>query len=67
MDFDLQSHSLHSDGSLAPASVVRLAAEAGVHRLALTDHDSVDGVAEAIDAGAARAVATIEELAAVWE
>ncbi len=45
--FDLQSHSLHSDGALAPAAVVAAAAQAGVELLALTDHDSVDGVQEA--------------------
>jgi predicted metal-dependent phosphoesterase TrpH len=45
--FDLQSHSLHSDGALAPAEVVHLAARAGVALLSLTDHDTVDGVAEA--------------------
>ncbi|MGI8578958.1 MAG: PHP domain-containing protein [Solirubrobacteraceae bacterium] len=49
--FDLQSHSLHSDGALPPAEVVARAADAGVELLALTDHDSVDGVAEAIAAG----------------
>lgn len=49
--FDLQSHSLHSDGALAPAEVVARAADAGVELLALTDHDSVDGVAEAVEAG----------------
>ena len=50
--FDLQSHSFHSDGELAPSEVVRLAADAGVETLALTDHDGVDGVIEAIEAGA---------------
>jgi hypothetical protein len=45
--FDLQSHSLHSDGELPAAGVVRAAVEAGVELLALTDHDSVEGVAEA--------------------
>jgi predicted metal-dependent phosphoesterase TrpH len=49
--FDLQSHSIHSDGALAPAEVVALAAEAGVRLLALSDHDSVNGVDEALDAG----------------
>lgn len=48
--FDLQSHSRHSDGALAPAEVVSAAAQAGVELLALTDHDSIDGVPEAIDA-----------------
>ncbi|MGO9752847.1 MAG: PHP domain-containing protein [Solirubrobacteraceae bacterium] len=50
--FDLQSHSRHSDGALAPAAVVRAAHAAGVQLLALTDHDTVDGVPEA--AAAAR-------------
>jgi len=49
--FDLQSHSEHSDGALAPAQVVELAAAAGVELLALTDHDTVDGVGEALQAG----------------
>jgi hypothetical protein len=50
--FDLQSHSVHSDGALPAAEVVALAAAAGVELLALTDHDTVDGVPEA--AAAAR-------------
>ncbi len=45
--FDLQSHSVSSDGELAPANVVEAAQRAGVELLALTDHDSVAGVAEA--------------------
>jgi predicted metal-dependent phosphoesterase TrpH len=45
--FDLQSHSLHSDGELPPSGVVETAAGAGVELLSLTDHDTVDGVAEA--------------------
>jgi 3',5'-nucleoside bisphosphate phosphatase len=47
---DLQSHSTYSDGELPPAEVVATAAEAGVTTLALTDHDGVDGVAEAAEA-----------------
>lgn len=49
--FDLQSHSTHSDGALAAAEVVQRAAEAGVELLALSDHDTVSGVSEAIAAG----------------
>jgi predicted metal-dependent phosphoesterase TrpH len=49
--FDLQSHSTHSDGALAPGDVVQAAANAGVELLALTDHDTVGGVAEALAAG----------------
>jgi 3',5'-nucleoside bisphosphate phosphatase len=48
--FDLQSHSTHSDGELPAADVVARAAAAGVEVLALTDHDSVDGVEEALHA-----------------
>ncbi len=50
MIFDLQSHSTVSDGALAPAQVVARAAAAGVELLALTDHDAVDGVDEALAA-----------------
>jgi 3',5'-nucleoside bisphosphate phosphatase len=50
--FDLQSHSTHSDGALAAAEVVQRAAQAGVQLLALSDHDTIGGVAEAIEAGA---------------
>jgi predicted metal-dependent phosphoesterase TrpH len=49
--FDLQSHSTASDGSLPPAQVVQNASEAGVELLALSDHDTISGVAEAIEAG----------------
>jgi predicted metal-dependent phosphoesterase TrpH len=49
--FDLQSHSTASDGSLPPAQVVQNAAEASVELLALSDHDTISGVAEAIEAG----------------
>ena len=54
--FDLQSHSVHSDGSLAPAEVVARAASEGISLLSLTDHDTVDGVDEALEAGRARGV-----------
>ncbi len=50
-DFDLQAHSTRSDGALEPAAVVAAAAAAGVRLLALTDHDTVDGVEEALAAG----------------
>ena len=51
--FDLQAHSTHSDGALRVEEVVRRARESGIELLALTDHDSVAGVQEAIDAAAA--------------
>jgi hypothetical protein len=54
--FDLQSHSLYSDGALAPREVVALAAGAGVELLALSDHDTVAGVEQAIQAAPAHGI-----------
>jgi predicted metal-dependent phosphoesterase TrpH len=54
--FDLQSHSVHSDGTLPAADVVARAAAAGVELLALTDHDTVDGVPEAATAARAHGI-----------
>ena len=50
--FDLQSHSVHSDGALEPADVIAHAARAGVELVALSDHDTLAGVDEALAAGA---------------
>jgi predicted metal-dependent phosphoesterase TrpH len=44
---DLHTHSTASDGSLSPADLVALAAKRGLKALALTDHDTVSGLAEA--------------------
>jgi 3',5'-nucleoside bisphosphate phosphatase len=65
--FDLQSHSVHSDGELAAAEVVARAAAAGVELLALSDHDTIDGVDEALAAGGEHGVAmvTATEISAV--
>jgi len=48
---DLHCHSTASDGADPPARVVERAAAAGLKVLALTDHDTVDGVPSAIEAG----------------
>ena len=48
---DLHLHSLASDGRLTPAELVRLAHQHGVGRLALTDHDTTEGLPEAISEG----------------
>jgi len=45
--YDLHSHSTASDGSLCPSELVRLAKSRNIDVLALTDHDNVDGIAEA--------------------
>jgi predicted metal-dependent phosphoesterase TrpH len=57
--FDLQAHSLHSDGELPAAEVVVRAAAAGVELFSLTDHDTIDGVPEALDAGREQRVRVI--------
>ncbi len=46
---DLHSHTTASDGTLAPRELVRLAARHGVRVLAVTDHDSTAGLAEAME------------------
>lgn len=47
LNIDLHTHSTASDGRLTPAALATAAAEAGVECLALTDHDTVAGVAAA--------------------
>jgi 3',5'-nucleoside bisphosphate phosphatase len=49
---DLHSHTTASDGTLTPRELVRAAARRGVRVLAVTDHDSTDGLREAIDEAA---------------
>ena len=46
--FDFHSHSLVSDGTFTPTEVVESAAANGVELLALTDHDNIGGVSEAM-------------------
>lgn len=48
---DLHTHTQASDGMQAPAENVRLAYEKGLAAVAITDHDTVSGVAEALEAG----------------
>ena len=48
---DLHTHSHYSDGSLSPYDLVSLAKESGLRAIALTDHDNVDGIREALAAG----------------
>ncbi len=49
---DLHLHTTYSDGSRSPADVLALAKAAGVSALAITDHDTVDGLPDALEAGA---------------
>lgn len=46
---DLHVHSTSSDGTYTPSELVNYAIEKGLHAFALTDHDTVDGLQEAID------------------
>lgn len=47
MLIDLHTHSCYSDGQLTPSELVLLAKKRGVELLALTDHDTTDGISEA--------------------
>src|SRR5437588_6718675 len=44
---DLHIHTTHSDGLYTPAQVVDLARRSGLAAVAITDHDTLDGIAEA--------------------
>ena len=48
MNIDLHNHSYYSDGVLSPTDVVRLAKQQGCDIFALTDHDTLDGLNEAL-------------------
>ena len=65
---DLHTHSTVSDGSDSPTAVVEKAAERGITALALTDHDSVGGLAEANKAAADAGIELIPgtELSVNW-
>ncbi len=65
---DLHTHSTASDGTLTPTALIHLAAASGVEVLALTDHDTTDGVEEALAAAACRGVRLIPgvEISVTW-
>lgn len=48
---DLHTHSNASDGTYSPTELVQLAKDTGLRAIAITDHDTVAGVAEALEAG----------------
>ncbi len=67
--YDFHCHSTASDGALSPAGVVRRAASLGVRQLALTDHDTLAGIAEA-EASACEVGITLipgVEISVTWE
>ena len=49
---DFHTHSTRSDGRLSPTALVDLAASRGVRVMAMTDHDTIDGLDEAVAAAA---------------
>ncbi|NLC76098.1 MAG: PHP domain-containing protein [Clostridia bacterium] len=51
MLFDLHTHTTASDGTLRPRELVKLAGKHGLKGLAITDHDTVDGIPEGLVAG----------------
>jgi predicted metal-dependent phosphoesterase TrpH len=68
LKYDLHSHSIASDGTLSPTRLVERAAAAGVEVLALTDHDTLEGVGEAARAASRLGIRLIPgvELSVSW-
>ena len=68
MNVDLHCHSTASDGALAPAALVARAFEHGVRVLALTDHDTIEGLEEARAAALALNMQLVNgiELSCTW-
>ena len=62
MRADLHLHTTASDGLLTPARMVREARLAGMNIIAITDHDTVSGVREALDAGVREGVRVLPGL-----
>ena len=69
LTYDLHTHSTASDGTLAPAELVAHAAASGLDALALTDHDTTAGVAEAAAEARRRGILLIPgvEVSVTWE
>lgn len=65
---DLHSHSHFSDGTLSPTALIEHAWCSRVDVLALTDHDTLDGLPEAKSAATARGITLIEgvEISSQW-
>ena len=56
---DLHAHTTASDGTMSPSDLVILAKENGIEAIAITDHDTVEGIPEAIAAGEREGVEVI--------
>jgi 3',5'-nucleoside bisphosphate phosphatase len=66
---DLHTHSTASDGTLTPTALVARAAQVGIQVLALTDHDTLDGISEAKAAAADMGLTLISgvEISVTWD
>jgi 3',5'-nucleoside bisphosphate phosphatase len=66
---DLHSHTTASDGACTPRQLVARAARAGITTLAVTDHDTCDGLAEAAEAAGRLGIEFVPgiEITAVWQ
>lgn len=56
---DLHNHTTASDGEYAPTELVNLAAELGLDAVGVTDHDTLNGLDEALAAGAAAGIRVV--------
>jgi len=56
---DLHIHTTFSDGKLTPAEIVQKSRELGLRAIAITDHDTVDGIPQALEAGKREAMEVI--------
>jgi 3',5'-nucleoside bisphosphate phosphatase len=59
---DLHTHSTSSDGSMSPVELVRHAAACGLAAVAVTDHDTVEGIEEALAEGEKQGIEVIPGL-----
>ena len=66
--FDLHAHSTASDGTLTPTQLMQRAHAAGVGVMALTDHDTLEGLAEAADSARALGLGFVPgvEVSVTW-
>ncbi len=56
---DLHTHTTASDGQYAPSQLVALAKRRGIQVLAVTDHDTISGVTETLEAGASAGIRVV--------
>ena len=67
-NYDLHNHSTASDGLLSPTQLIELGARLGVTAMALTDHDTIDGLEEAAAAAKRAGIGFVEgvEISVSW-